>query len=222
MIIETHQLLMFIAAGWLLNLTPGPDVLYIVSNALRSGTRAGIVAGLGITAGCFVHIFAAAVGVGALLAASATAFTVLKWVGAAYLLWMGARMLLSKPSGGGGSAAAIAAAQAAPAVAVPLSKVFLGGFWTNVLNPKVAIFFLAFVPQFIAPGTDNKALAFVLLGVLFNVNAIPVNTGWAIAAGWMARRVGAVQRGMHWLDRIAGAMFIGFGLKLAFTDQPSA
>ena len=222
MIIETHQLLMFIAAGWLLNLTPGPDVLYIVSNALRSGTRAGIVAGLGITAGCFVHIFAAAVGVGALLAASATAFTVLKWVGAAYLLWMGVRMLLSRPSGNGGSAAAIAAAQAAPAVAVPLSKVFLGGFWTNALNPKVAIFFLAFVPQFIAPGADNKALAFVLLGVLFNVNAIPVNTGWAIAAGWMARRVGAVQRGMHWLDRIAGAMFIGFGLKLAFTDQPSA
>ena len=221
MIIETHQLLMFIAAGWLLNLTPGPDVLYIVSNALRSGTRAGIVAGLGITAGCFVHIFAAAVGVGALLAASATAFTVLKWVGAAYLLWMGVRMLLSRPSGNGGSAAAIAAAQAAPAVAVPLSKVFLGGFWTNVLNPKVAIFFLAFVPQFIAPGTENKALAFVLLGVLFNVNAIPVNTGWAIAAGWMARRVGAVQRGMHWLDRVAGAMFIGFGLKLAFTDHPA-
>ena len=219
--IDAHQLVMFIAAGWLLNLTPGPDVLYIVTNALKSGTRAGIVAGLGITAGCFVHIFAAAVGVGALLAASATAFTVLKWVGAAYLLWMGVRMLLSRPSGNGGSAAAIAAAQAAPAVAVPLSKVFLGGFWTNALNPKVAIFFLAFVPQFIAPGADNKALAFVLLGVLFNVNAIPVNTGWAIAAGWMARRVGAVQRGMHWLDRVAGAMFIGFGLKLAFTDHPA-
>lgn len=222
MIIETHQLLMFIAAGWLLNLTPGPDVLYIVSNALRSGTRAGIVAGLGITAGCFVHIFAAAVGVGALLAASATAFAVLKWVGAAYLLWMGVRMLFAKASGDGGSGATIAAAQAAPAVAVPLRSVFTGGFWTNVLNPKVAIFFLAFVPQFIAPGTDSKALAFVLLGVLFNLNAIPVNVGWALAAGWMVRRVGAVQRGMHWLDRIAGAMFIGFGLKLAFSDRPAA
>ena len=221
MIIETHQLLMFIAAGWLLNLTPGPDVLYIVSNALRSGTRAGIVAGLGITAGCFVHIFGAAVGVGALLAASATAFTVLKWVGAAYLLWMGVRMLFSKASGDSGSGAAIAAAQAAPAAEVSLRSIFLGGFWTNVLNPKVAIFFLAFVPQFIAPGTDNKALAFVLLGVLFNVNAIPVNTAWALAAGWMARRVGAVQRGMHWLDRVAGAMFIGFGLKLAFSDRPA-
>ncbi|CAN7656434.1 LysE family translocator [Acidovorax sp. LjRoot117] len=221
---DSHQLLMFIAAGWLLNLTPGPDVLYIVSNALKSGTRAGIVAGLGITAGCFVHIFAAAVGVGALLATSATAFTVLKWVGAAYLMWMGVRMLLSKTSGDGGSAAAIAAAQAGAssgAAATPLSKIFMGGFWTNVLNPKVAIFFLAFVPQFIAPGTENKALAFVLLGVLFNVNAIPVNTGWALAAGWMARRMGAVQRGMHWLDRIAGAMFIGFGLKLAFTDHPT-
>ncbi|MES2608986.1 MAG: LysE family translocator [Pseudomonadota bacterium] len=218
---DLHHLLVFMAAGWLLNLTPGPDVLYIVSNALRAGARAGIVAGLGITAGCFVHIFAAAVGVGALLAASATAFTVLKWVGAAYLLWMGVRMLFAKASGDGGSSAAIAAAQAAPAETVPLRSVFMGGFWTNVLNPKVAIFFLAFVPQFIAPGTDSKALAFVLLGVLFNLNAIPVNVGWALAAGWMARRVGAVQRGMHWLDRIAGAMFIGFGLKLAFSDRPS-
>lgn len=219
---DSHQLLMFIAAGWLLNLTPGPDVLYIVSNALKSGIRAGIVAGLGITAGCFVHIFAAAIGVGALLATSATAFTVLKWAGAAYLMWMGVRMLLSRPAGDGSSAAALAAAKvSAGDAATPLPKVFFGGFWTNVLNPKVAIFFLAFVPQFIAPGTENKALAFVLLGVLFNVNAIPVNTGWALAAGWMARRMGAVQRGMHWLDRVAGAMFIGFGLKLAFTDQPT-
>ena len=116
----------------------------------------------------------------------------------------------------------LAAAQAAPVQHTPLRKVFLGGFWTNVLNPKVAIFFLAFVPQFIAPGTENKALAFVLLGVLFNINAIPVNMGWALAASWMARRATALQRGMHWLDRVAGAMFIGFGLKLAFTDQPAA
>ena len=220
MIIETHQLLLFIAAGWLLNLTPGPDVLYIVTHALRSGARAGLVAGLGITAGCFVHVAAAAVGVGALLSASATAFTVLKWAGAAYLLWMGVRMLLSRA--GGGNGAAIAAAQSATPVTVSLRSVFLGGFWTNVLNPKVALFFLAFVPQFIAPGTGNKALAFVLLGVLFNVNAIPVNAGWALAAAWMSRRVGAVQRGLHWLDRVAGAMFIGFGLKLALTDRPAS
>ena len=222
MIIDSHQLVMFVAAGWLLNLTPGPDVLYILTNALRSGTRAGVVAGLGITAGCFVHIFAAAAGVGALLATSATAFTVLKWLGAAYLVWMGARMLLSRPAADDGNAAALVAARAGSAQHTPLRTVFLGGFWTNVLNPKVAIFFLAFVPQFIAPGADNKALAFVLLGVLFNVNAIPVNVGWALAASWMARRAAVIRRGMHWLDRVAGVMFIGFGLKLAFTDQPAA
>jgi len=212
---DLPHLLAFIAAGWLLNLTPGPDVLYVVTNSLRSGVRAGVMAGLGITAGCFVHIFAAAVGVGTLMATSATAFTVLKYIGAAYLLCLGVRMLLSraKPPADLEAVAAVSEARS-------LKAIFLGGFWTNVLNPKVALFFLAFVPQFIAPGTDSKALAFVLLGVLFNLNAIPVNVGWAMAASWMAHR-SAVQKGMHWLDRAAGVLFIGFGLKLAFTDAPA-
>ncbi|MFL9666778.1 LysE family translocator [Variovorax sp. AB1(2024)] len=212
---DLPHLLAFIAAGWLLNLTPGPDVLYVVTNSLRSGVRAGIMAGLGITAGCFIHIFAAAVGVGTLMATSATAFTVLKYIGAAYLLYLGARMLLSRAK-----PPADLRAEAAAAGERSLKAIFLGGFWTNVLNPKVALFFLAFVPQFIAPGAGNTALCFVLLGVLFNVNAIPVNIGWAVAAGWMARR-SAVQKGMHWLDRAAGVLFIGFGLKLAFTDAPA-
>jgi threonine/homoserine/homoserine lactone efflux protein len=190
-------------------------VLYVVTNSLRSGVRAGIMAGLGITAGCFVHIFAAAVGVGTLMATSATAFTVLKYIGAAYLLYLGVRMLLSRAK-----PPADLRAEAAAAGERSLQAIFLGGFWTNVLNPKVALFFLAFVPQFIAPGAGNTALCFVLLGVLFNVNAIPVNIGWAVAAGWMARR-SAVQKGMHWLDRAAGVLFIGFGLKLAFTDAPA-
>jgi threonine/homoserine/homoserine lactone efflux protein len=210
------HLLWFIAAGWLLNLTPGPDVLYIVSNALRHGARAGVVAGLGITAGCFVHIGAAAVGVSALLATSATAFTLLKLVGAAYLLWIGVRMLFSRVTL---KVPTLAEAKES-SLAVKWRGVFLGGFWTNALNPKVALFFLAFVPQFIPPDADNKALAFVLLGVLFNINAIPINTGWAVLGAWTARRVGAVQRGLSWLDRVAGAMFIGFGLKLALTDNP--
>jgi RhtB (resistance to homoserine/threonine) family protein len=213
---DLHALLLFIAAGWLLNLTPGPDVLYIVTNSLRSGVKAGVVAGLGITAGCCVHIVAAAIGVGALLATSATAFTVLKWVGAAYLLWMGAKMLLSRAPKESADLAAVAALQDARS----LKAIFLGGFWTNVLNPKVAIFFLAFVPQFIAPDAQNKAMVFVLLGLLFNLNALPVNALWAVAAAWMARR-NAVQRGMHWLDRVAGAMFIGFGVKLALSDNPA-
>ena len=214
---DTHQLLLFIAAGWLLNLTPGPDVLYIVSHALRSGARAGIVAGFGITTGCFVHIFAAAVGVSALLAASATAFNLLKWAGAAYLLYVGIRLLLSRAQG---NLLPSSGADSSAPVPVDLWRVYSGGFWTNALNPKVAIFFLAFVPQFITPGTTQTTWVFLALGVLFNVNAIPVNIGWALAAAWMARRASLVQRGMAWLDRVAGALFITFGLKLALTDNP--
>jgi threonine/homoserine/homoserine lactone efflux protein len=214
------QLLLFIAAGLLLNLTPGPDVLYIVSNGLRGGARAGVVAALGITAGCFVHIFAATVGVSALMAASATAFTVLKWMGAAYLVYVGGRLLLSKVE----SATKLVADGAHSTGATGqygYKFIFLRGFWTNTLNPKVALFFLAFLPQFITPSMDNKPLAFLLLGLLFNFNGLWVNIGWALAAAWLAQRVDAVQRSMHWLDRIAGAMFITFGLKLALTDNPA-
>lgn len=214
---DAPQLLVFVAAGWLLNLTPGPDVLYIVTNALKSGVRAGIVAALGIVCGCFVHVFAAALGVGALLATSATAFTVLKWIGAAYLMWMGIKLLFAK--GGGSSIVPADAAKAA--VPTDLRRIYLRGFLTNVLNPKVALFFLAFVPQFIAPGTDNKVIVFLLLGVLFNLNSLPINFGYAWLAGWAANRVNAVQRTMHWMDRTAGAMFIGFGLKLAMSDNPT-
>jgi threonine/homoserine/homoserine lactone efflux protein len=240
----TDQLLLFIAAGLLLNLTPGPDVLYIVTHALRCGARAGVVAALGITAGCFVHIFAAAIGVSALLAASATAFTVLKWAGAAYLVWVGARLLLSKAS----AAMKFEAGGGRRARAEGLKGIFFQGFGTNALNPKVALFFLAFLPQFIGPAVENKTLAFLLLGLVFNFNALWVNIGWALAAAWMARRVGAVRKGAHrwaapeaggphrgadrperpdagapfrWLDKAAGALFVGFGLKLALSDNPS-
>ena len=212
---DVQHLLLFVVAGWLLNLTPGPDVLYIVSNSLRSGAKAGLVAGLGITAGCFVHVFAAALGVGVLMATSALAFTVLKYIGAAYLLWLGVKILISKPQ-----PSPDIAASSANVRSQSLASIFAGGFLTNVLNPKVALFFLAFVPQFIAPEVDNKALAFVLLGVLFNINSIPVNSGWALVAARMARS-NSVQRAMHWLDRVAACMFIGFGLKLALADNPT-
>ncbi|HZY17215.1 MAG TPA: LysE family translocator [Ramlibacter sp.] len=212
---DLHHLLLFVAAGWLLNLTPGPDVLYIVNQSLRSGVRAGVVGGLGITAGCCVHVVAAALGLGALLATSALAFEALRWLGAVYLLWVGLKLLLSRAAAPG---ALDGVAGDAPPVG--LGSVFLGGFWTNVLNPKVAIFFLAFVPQFIPADAADKTLSFVLLGALFNVNSIPVNTGWALAAAWMARR-DAVQRGLRRLDHVAGAMFIAFGLRLALSDNPT-
>ena len=212
---DTPALLAFIAAGLLLNLTPGPDVFYIVNHALRSGVRAGLVAALGITAGCCVHIAAAAIGVSALVAASATAFTVLKWVGAAYLVYVGASMLLSRAK----PASLPTAAASTPAPA-SLWAVFSRGFLTNALNPKVALFFLAFVPQFIAHDAPHPSLAFLLLGLLFNFNGMWVNFGWAWAAAWMARRVGLVARGVRWLERAAGAIFIGFGIQLALADGP--
>jgi threonine/homoserine/homoserine lactone efflux protein len=214
---DSTQLLMFVVAGWLLNLTPGPDVLYIVSSALKSGVRAGMVAALGIVSGCFVHVFAAALGVGALLATSVTAFSVLKWAGAGYLMWMGIKLLLAK----GGGSAVVPASVSVEAVSVHLWRVFRQGFLTNVLNPKVALFFLAFVPQFIAPGTEDKLTAFLLLGVLFNLNSLPINFGYAWLAGWASRRVGTVQRAMHRIDRAAGLMFIGFGLRLAMSENPT-
>lgn len=209
---DLPQLLLFIAAGWLLNLTPGPDVLYIVSHGLRSGARAGMVAALGIISGCFVHVFAAAAGLSALLTTSATAFTVLKWVGAAYLLWMGVKLLFSR----GGR---LSLDEGSPPEA-DLWAVWRRGFLTNVLNPKVALFFLAFVPQFIRPDAAHPALSFLLLGVLFNLNSLPVNLGYAWLAAWAARRLHTLQRAMGWMDRAAGALFIGFGLRLAFTDHP--
>ena len=207
---------LFVLSGWLLNLTPGPDVLYIVSSALRSGARAGIVAALGITAGCFVHIVAAGLGVSALMATSAMAFSVLKWVGAAYLLYVGVRLLLSKAP----DAIKIEAGSADSVTAGGLKSLFFRGFWTNALNPKVALFFLAFVPQFITPGAAHPTVAFLVLGVLFNLNAIPINIGYAVLAAWAARRTAAIQRGMHWLDRLAGALFVGFGIKLALSAAP--
>lgn len=207
---------LFVLSGWLLNLTPGPDVLYIVSSALRSGVRAGIVAALGITAGCFVHIVAAGLGVSALMATSAMAFSVLKWVGAAYLLYVGVRLLLSRAP----DAIKIEAGSADSVTAGGLKSLFFRGFWTNALNPKVALFFLAFVPQFITPGAAHPTVAFLLLGVLFNLNAIPINIGYAALVAWAAQRTAAIQRGMHWLDRLAGALFVGFGIKLALSAAP--
>lgn len=209
-----HTLLLFIVAGWLLNLTPGPDVLYIVSHSLRGGTRAGLAASLGVGAGCLVHVTAAAVGVSALLAASASAFAALKVLGALYLLWLGLR-LLSARGGGLGALTATAAPRQRP----PLRSVFSGGFLTNALNPKVALFFLAFVPQFIAPDTADKPLAFALLGLVFTANTIVLNSGWALAGAWLAGRP-AVRQRLHWLDRGAAVLFIGFGLRLALAEAP--
>ena len=234
---------LFIAAGILLNLTPGPDVLYIVTHSLQRGWRTGALAALGITAGCFVHIAAAALGVSALMAASTTAFSILKWLGAAYLVYVGWRMLgiggattsrtqaagldePARPSQNASTPEFATNSIASRAISTRatgqnhLKKVFMNGFGTNVLNPKVALFFLAFLPQFIAPAAEHKTAAFLLLGLIFNFNGLWINLGYAALGAAVSHRFAALQHGMRGLERVAGALFIGFGLKLALTDNP--
>jgi threonine/homoserine/homoserine lactone efflux protein len=157
------------------------------------------------------------VGLSALVTASATTFTVLKWLGAAYLVYVGWQMLRFKPSNTMNSIATNVHATGTAHIN-SYRKIFRQGFLTNVLNPKVALFFLAFLPQFISPATAHPTLAFLALGVLFNLNAIPVNLGYVTLAVWVSQRTTSLQRGMHWLERAAGALFIGFGIKLAWSD----
>lgn len=210
MIPGIHDLGLFVVSGLLLNVTPGADTLCIVGRSTLQGRRAGAVAALGIGAGCLVHTFAAAVGLSAILATSAAAFTVVKWVGAAYLVWLGVGLL----RGGDGRSRDPDAARLRDA---GLAKVFLQGLLTNVLNPKVALFFLAFLPQFIDAQAPDKALAFVALGLIFNVNGTLWNLFVAAMAASAGSRVGG--RAAAWLRRIAGGLFVGLGIRLALAER---
>ncbi|MEI8171546.1 MAG: LysE family translocator [Rhodoferax sp.] len=222
----------FIAAGILLNLTPGPDVLYILSQSIKSGWRTGAVAALGITAGCLVHVTAAALGLSALMATSSMAFSLLKWLGAAYLVWVGWQILgLGAPKASRSqtnelkNATYLIAAYAistGSTAKIGLKIVFAKGFWTNVLNPKVALFFLAFLPQFIAPDAPHKTLIFLLLGLIFAVNSLWVSLGYAALGATVSQRFAVMPRGIQHLERLAGVLFIGFGLKLALMDNPAS
>ncbi|AVO45706.1 LysE family translocator [Phreatobacter cathodiphilus] len=205
-----HDFWLFVLAGLLLNVTPGPDMALVMGRAMRDGARAGAVAALGIGAGAFVHIASAAVGLSVLIASSALAFTVVKWLGAAYLVVVGLRMLLATPAAG-----VMGATHLPPS---SLRTVFLQGFLTNVLNPKVALFFLAFLPQFIDPAAPSKAAAFIALGLVFNLTG----TGWNLAVAWAASRMArlsAFTAVRAWLDRVLGALFLGLGIRLALAER---
>jgi RhtB (resistance to homoserine/threonine) family protein len=205
----THDLALFVLSGILLNITPGADTLYIVGRAAAQGRKAGVLAALGIGAGCCVHALAAALGLSAILAASATAFTVIKLVGAAYLVYLGIALLRAS--------AGPAPEKAARLPRVSYRRVFTQGLLTNVLNPKVALFFLAFLPQFVSPDTPNKVLAFLFLGVVFNVNGTLWNLFVAWSAAGIGRRFRAGTPAARWLDRIVGGLLIGLGVKLALS-----
>ena len=205
-----HELWLFILSGLLLNITPGPDTAYIIGRSIQFGWRGGAAAATGICIGCLVHVFGAAIGLSALLMASSAAFTVLKWVGAAYLLFTGVQMLLSR--------ARPLAEAAAAGSETSLARVFWQGALTNVLNPKVALFFLAFLPQFVAVESAHKTLAFLTLGLIF----ITSGALWCFCiAAFAARAAGRIRQSagaMAWVNRALGGLFVYLGIRVAMLE----
>ena len=224
-----HDLGLFVAAGLLLNLTPGPDLAYIAARSATGGFRDGLAAVLGITAGCCVHTLAAALGLSAALATSAAAFEVVKWCGAAYLLYAGIRLLIAAGSGHAPAENGQAAdAQAhgrqhvrAPHIVPPTStlRIFREAVVINVLNPKVALFYLAFLPQFITADAPHKFAAFLLLGALFNCNSLFVNVPVAWLASRASQRLRAAPRMVAWLSRATGCLFIALAARLSLASR---
>ena len=194
----------------MLNLTPGNDMLYVAARSTSQGIRAGIISSLGIMVGCMVHIIAAVVGLSAIIAESALAFNVIKYLGAAYLIYLGIRSLLSKKK-----------SIEFKKELVPLSnrKIFLQGVITNVLNPKVALFFLAFLPQFIHAGSKNAQWQILFLGVWFNIGGTIVNITVSILFGKIGKWLSQSPRFVKWQERITGAMLIALGIKAALSSR---
>ncbi len=204
---DLSTLALFMAAALALNLTPGPDMLFCFASGVGRGRWAGAVAALGIGAGCLVHLLAAAVGLAGLLAASPALLDAVRLAGAAYLAWIAWKTFRAPPLG--------LDAEAPPGGG--LQRVFLQGLVTNVLNPKVALFFLAFLPQFVTPEAGSVTLQVLVLGTLMNVSGTLVNLAVGLGAGglggWLARnpRVARVQQ---W---VTGAIFLGLAARLALT-----
>ena len=206
---QGSALVLFLAAMITLNLTPGPDMLYVIANSVGGGRKVGVVSALGIGSGTIVHTLAAAVGLSALLMSSAILYDAFRYVGAAYLIYMGIHSLGTK------SAFAGSARQAQ----VRLSNTFRRGVVTNVLNPKVAIFFLAFLPQFVDPTRGPAIWQFILLGTIFNCSGTIVNTLVALVSGrlgsWLGSRP-AFARAQQWFT---ASVFVALGARIALVSR---
>lgn len=202
---EKAAFLTFLLAALALNVAPGPDMLYVIGRSVGQGRQAGVVSALGIFAGCWAHILAAAVGVAALLRSSPMAFNIVRYAGAAYLLYLGVRIIVQRSR---------LETQELPSES--LGNIFRQGVITNVLNPKVALFFLALLPQFVDARRGNVALQIVLLGLIFNVGGTLVNLAVAYAGGTLGellRRSPRFARIQKWFT---GLVFIGLGARLAW------
>lgn len=207
--IEFHQLLIFIAAGIALNLTPGPDMLYTIARSIGQGRTAGLVSALGIGTGSIAHIVAATFGISALCAYSATAYLVLKHAGAVYLIYLGLKTLLSGKQVQVRSNSKV----------LPLSRIYWQGVVTNVLNPKVALFFISFLPQFVDPSTGSVTSQTLLLGAIFDINGTLVLIIIALLAGTAGQWLATKGTFWKWQQRFTGSVLIALGAKLALPDN---
>jgi threonine/homoserine/homoserine lactone efflux protein len=199
----------FLVGCAVLNLTPGLDTFYILARSSREGRVAGTGAALGINAGCLVHTVAAALGLSAVLMTSASAFSALKYIGAAYLCWLGLRMLMKRPT----------ARVATATHGAGFRPAFLQGMFTNALNPKVALFYLAFLPPFVSPQAENAALAFLVLGLSFIATGLCWSMVLAMLGAGFQRFIASRPAAGIWMDTTCGAVLIGFGSVLAVQDR---
>jgi threonine/homoserine/homoserine lactone efflux protein len=202
---EKAAFLAFLIAAFALNLAPGPDMLYVIGRSVGQGCKAGIVSSLGVFVGCWVHILAAAFGIAALLRSSPVAFNAVRYAGAAYLIYLGVKMLAQKTD-----------LYSQQLKATSLKSIFRQGVITNVLNPKVAIFFLAFLPQFVDARRGNVVLQILLLGLIFNVGGTLVNLAVAYAGGTLGELLRRNQSIARLQRRFTGLIFVGLGLRLAW------
>jgi threonine/homoserine/homoserine lactone efflux protein len=200
----------FFTAAVLLNLSPGPDMAFILGQTAKRGVQSGFSAMFGIWTGAFIHVISAALGLSAILATSAIAFSVVKWAGAAYLIWLGIQALRSQ-----GTNMSVNS-QVSPK---SLMKIFQQGVLVSVLNPKVAIFFLAFLPQFVEAGAGAVSAQLFLHGLLIIVVTAFVEPPLILVGGKLTGYLSNNTKVSRWMDRGLGALFIGLGIKLATSDR---
>ncbi|WP_299800060.1 LysE family translocator [uncultured Maribacter sp.] len=202
----------FLIAAVLLNLTPGADTMYILGRSISQGKKAGIMSAMGISTGSLVHCIIAAFGLSMIIAKSALAFSVIKYLGAAYLIFLGIKALMTKSQNE-------FEIEKMDKKKASNRKIFVSGILTNILNPKVALFFLAFLPQFIDPNYATNSLPFIVLGLTF----IATGTIWCLALALFSAKLSDRIRKNYkiklWLDRITGGIFIALGIKLALSEK---
>lgn len=208
---DWHHWFLFLGAAVALNVAPGPDALYVLTRTVAHGRRIGIASSLGVCSGAFVHVLAAAFGLSAILATSAVAFTAVKYAGAAYLVYLGYKALRSPGA---------AFAEAAPGPhRVTAWSAFRQGMMIDILNPKVAVFFMAFLPQFIDPALGHAAAQTILLGAVVILVAIVWEAFLVLCASGMTRTLRRRPAIGAWLDRAVGTVLIGLGIRLALEER---